>query len=85
MMAAYLDHAVLSSPEVESRVALGLAGRISVTHKVTSRGNPRSGSPGSDDAGAQHRFPTCGRRLWRLVLVGGILRRSGVHLPRRRC
>jgi hypothetical protein len=35
MMAAYLDHAVLSSPEVESRVALGLAGRISVTHKVT--------------------------------------------------
>jgi hypothetical protein len=37
-----LDHAILASPEVESRAMLGLAGRISVTHKVASGGNSRS-------------------------------------------
>jgi hypothetical protein len=41
-MAAYLDHVVLSSPEVESRAVLGLAGRILVTRKVAFGGNPRS-------------------------------------------
>jgi hypothetical protein len=42
MMAAYLDHTILSSPEVESRAALRLAGQIFVSHKVASGGNPRS-------------------------------------------
>jgi hypothetical protein len=41
-MAAYLDHAVLSSPEVESRAVLRLAEQISVKLKVASGGNPRS-------------------------------------------
>jgi hypothetical protein len=41
-MAASLDHAVNSSLEVESRAMLGLAGRMSISHKVASRGNPRS-------------------------------------------
>jgi hypothetical protein len=41
-MATYLDHAVLSSPEVESRAALRLAEQILVKHKIAYRGNPRS-------------------------------------------
>jgi hypothetical protein len=41
-MAAYLNHVVLSSPEVESRAVLSLAGQISITRKVASGGNSRS-------------------------------------------
>jgi hypothetical protein len=41
-MVAYLDHAVVASPVVDSRAVLGLAGQMSITYKVASGGNPRS-------------------------------------------
>lgn len=41
-------------------------------------GNPRSGSPGSDDGGARRCFPSWGHRFLEHVLAGGVLRWSGV-------
>jgi hypothetical protein len=42
VVAASLDHAVKAPLEVESLAVSGLAGRISISRKVASRGNPRS-------------------------------------------
>jgi hypothetical protein len=41
-VAASLDHAVKASPEVESLAVPGLVGRILISRKVASGGNPRS-------------------------------------------